>query len=121
MVNNNLNINLNSTVPLNSINHKSNQHRESSPYEFNKIQLKMLQRDGVVMVKMKVLVMEMMVMMIPMKSGAMPMTMATISPLREGISPADSCLPESFSLSGVFRLAEAAVSISEPPDLGFRG
>jgi hypothetical protein len=29
MVNNNLNINLNSTVPLNSINHKSNQHWES--------------------------------------------------------------------------------------------
>jgi hypothetical protein len=53
--------------------------------------------------------------MIPMKSGAMVMTMATISPLREGISPADFSLPESFSLSGVFRPAEAAVSISEPP------
>ena len=87
MVNNNLNINLNSTVPLNSINYKSNQHRESFPYEYNKIQLKMLQRDGVVMVEMKVLVMEMMMMTIPMKSGAMMMTMATISPLREGISP----------------------------------
>jgi hypothetical protein len=75
------------------------------------------------MVEMKVLVMKMMMMMIiPMKSGAMAMTMATISPLREGISPADFCLPESFSLSGVFRPAEAAVSISEPPfDLGFRG
>ena len=121
MVNNNLNINLNSTVPLNSINYKSNQHRESFPYEYNKIQLKMLQRDGVVMVEMKVLVMEMM-MMIPMKSGAMVMTMATISPLWEGISPADFSLPESFSLSGVLRPAEAAVSNSEPPsDLGFRG
>jgi hypothetical protein len=75
----------------------------------------MLQRDGVVMVKMKVLVMRMMVMMIPMKSSAMMMTMAMISPLRVGISPADSCLPESFSLSSVFRPAEAAVSISEPP------
>jgi hypothetical protein len=74
----------------------------------------MLQRDDVVMVKMKVLVMEIM-MMIPMKSGVMAMTMATISPLREGISPADSCLPESFSLSGIFRPVEAAVSISEPP------
>jgi hypothetical protein len=74
----------------------------------------MLQRDGVVMVEMKVLVMEMM-MMIPMKFGAMAMTMATIFPLREGISPADSCLPESFSLFGVFRPAEATVSISEPP------
>jgi hypothetical protein len=50
----------------------------------------MLQRDGVVMVEMEVLVMEMMVMTIPMKSGAMAMTMATISPLREGISPVDS-------------------------------
>jgi hypothetical protein len=82
----------------------------------------MLQRDGVVMVEMKVLVMERM-MMIPMKSGAMVMTMAMISPLREGISPVDSCLSESFSLSGIFCPAEAAVSISEPPplDLGFRG
>ena len=122
MVNNNLNINLNSTVPLNSINYKSNQHRESFPYEYNKIQLKMLQRDGVVMVEMKVLVMEMTMMMIPMKSSAMVMTMAMIFPLREGISLADFCLPESFSLSGVFRPVEAAVSISEPPlHLGFRG
>jgi hypothetical protein len=53
----------------------------------------MLQRDSVVMVEMKMLVMEMMMMMIPMKSGAMAMMMATISPLREGISLADSCLP----------------------------
>jgi hypothetical protein len=81
----------------------------------------MLQRDGVVMVKMKVLVMRMMVMMIPMKSSTMMMTMVMISPLRKGISPADFCLPESFSLSGVFRPAEAAVSICQPPDLGFRG
>jgi hypothetical protein len=71
---------------------------------------------------MKVLVMEMMMMMIPMKSGVMVMTMATISPLREGISLADFSLPESFSLSGVLCPAEAAVSNSEPPlDLGFRG
>jgi hypothetical protein len=74
----------------------------------------MLQRDGVVIVEMKVLVMVVM-MMIPMKSGAMAMMMATISPLREGISPADSCLPESFSLSGVFRPAEVAESISDGP------
>jgi hypothetical protein len=72
------------------------------------------------MVEMKMLVMVMM--MIPMKSGAMAMMMATISPLWEGISPVDSYLPESFSLSGVFRPAEAAVSISEPPShLGFQG
>ena len=115
MVNNNLNINLNSTVPLNSINYKSNQHRESFPYEYNKIQLKMLQRDGEVMVEMKVLVMEMMMMMIPMKSSATVMTMATIFPLREGIPPAEICLPErSFSL-GFFCPAEAAVSIFEHP------
>jgi hypothetical protein len=76
----------------------------------------MLQRDGVVMMEMKVLVMVMM-MMIPMKSGAMAMTMATISPLQEGISPAVSCLLESFSLSGVFRPAEAAESISDAPHL----
>jgi hypothetical protein len=61
----------------------------------------MLQRDGVVMVEMKVLMMMMMMMMvlmILMKSSAMMMTMATISPLREGIFPADFYLPESFSL-----------------------
>jgi hypothetical protein len=75
----------------------------------------MLQRDGVMMVEMKVLVMRMMVVMIPMKSNAMMMTMAMISPLWEGISPADSCLPESFSLSSVFCPAEAAVSISDAP------
>jgi hypothetical protein len=73
------------------------------------------------MVEMKVLVMEMMVMMIPMKSGVMAMTMAMISPLREGISLADSCLSEIFSLSGVFRPVEAVVSISEPPFLRFSG
>jgi hypothetical protein len=74
----------------------------------------MLQRDGVVMVEMKVLVMEMM-MMIPMKSDAMVMMIAMISSLREEISPADFCLPESFSLSSVFRPVEAAVSKSKPP------
>jgi hypothetical protein len=59
----------------------------------------MLQRDGVVMVEMKVLMMMMMVMMmIPMKSSVMIMTMAMISPLREGISPTDFCLSKSFSL-----------------------
>jgi hypothetical protein len=73
------------------------------------------------MVEMKVLVMEMMMIMILMKSGAMVMTMVTISPLQEGISLADFCLPESFSLSGVFRPAEAAVSNSEPPSLRFSG
>jgi hypothetical protein len=88
----------------------------------DKIQPKILQRDGVVMVEMKMLVMMMMVMMIPMKSSMMVMMMATISPLREGISPADFCLPESFLSLCVFRPAEVAVSISDSPfDLGFRG
>jgi hypothetical protein len=41
----------------------------------------MLQRDGAVMVKMKVLVMMVMEMMIPVKPSSMVMTMATISPL----------------------------------------
>ena len=54
---------------------------------------------------MMVLAVEMM-MMIPMKSSLMTVTM--ISPLREGISPTDSCLPESFSLSVVFRPVAAA-------------
>ena len=59
------------------------------------------------MMVVMVLVMEMM-MMIAMKSSSMTVTMAMISPLREGISPADFSLPESFSLSVVFRPVEAA-------------
>ena len=59
------------------------------------------------MMVVMVLVVEMM-MMITIKSSSMTVTMATISPLREGISPADFSLPESFSLSGVLRLVEAA-------------
>jgi hypothetical protein len=74
----------------------------------------MLQRDGMVMVNMKVLVMMVMKMMIPMKRSLMVMTMAMISPLREGIPSADFCLPESFSSLGVFRPAEAVESISDP-------
>ena len=56
--------------------------------------------------------MEMMVvmMMIPMKSSLMVVLMATISPLREGILPAEFCLSKrSFSI-GVFRPTEAAKS-----------
>ena len=71
---------------------------------------------------MMVLVVEMMMMMIPMKSSSMTVTMATISPLREGISPADFSLPESFSLSGVFRLVEAAeYFLDVPPRLRVSG
>ena len=36
-------------------------------------------------------------------------------PLPEGISPADSCPPESSFLSGVLRPAEAAVTLREVP------
>jgi hypothetical protein len=114
MINNNLDINLNSTVSLNSINCKSNQHRESFPYELDKIHPKMLQLDGVVMTVMRVLVM-MVMMMIPMKPNSMAVTMATISPLREGISPEDFCLPESFLSLCVFHPAEAMESICDPP------
>jgi hypothetical protein len=119
MVNKNLNINLNSTVSLNSINYKSNQHRESFPKELDKIQLKMLQRDGMVMVKIMVLVMMVMEMMMPMKSSSMVMMMAMISPLWEGISPVDFCLPESFYLS-VFSAPQRRRSLSLIPPLGVR-
>jgi hypothetical protein len=118
-INNNLNINLNPMVSLNSINYKSNQHRESFPYELDRIHPKMLHRNGVMMKMMKVLVM-MVMMMIPMKPSSMTMTMAMISPLREGISPADFCLLESFLSLCVFCPAEAAESICDPPwVLGF--
>jgi hypothetical protein len=75
----------------------------------------MLQRDGVVMMVMKVLVMMVIKMMTPMKSSSMAVTMAMISPLREGISLADFCLPESFLSLCVFRPIEAVESISDPP------
>jgi hypothetical protein len=80
----------------------------------------MLQRDGVVMMEMEVLLV--MMMMILMKSGVMVMMMAMISPLLEGISPADFCLPESFSLSVFFApQRRQSLSLSSPLDLGFRG
>jgi hypothetical protein len=93
MINNNLDINLNSTVSPNSINYMSNQHRENFPYELDKIHPKMLKQDGMVMMMMKVLVM---MMTIPMKPNSVAVMMAMISPLRERISPADFCLSESF-------------------------
>jgi hypothetical protein len=83
----------------------------------------MLQWDGVVMVEMKVQMMMMVVMMIPMKSSAMMMMMmmATISPLQEGISLADSSLSESFYLS-VFSASQRRRCLSlMPPSLRFSG
>jgi hypothetical protein len=76
----------------------------------------MLQWDEVVMVEMKVLVMEMMMMMIPMKSSAMVMTIAMISPLWEGISPANFSLPESF-FSLVFSATQRrlCLTLNPPP------
>jgi hypothetical protein len=68
------------------------------------------------MVEMKVLVMEMTTMMIPMKSSAMVMTMAMISPLREGISPADFFLPESF-FSLVFSAPQRRLCLTLSPPL----
>jgi hypothetical protein len=65
----------------------------------------MLQRDGVVMMVMKMLVVLVMIMMIPRKPSSMTVTMAMISPLREGISPADFSLPENFLFVCVFRSA----------------
>jgi hypothetical protein len=106
-------------VSLNSINYKSNQHRESFPYELDKIHPKMLQRDGVVMMVMKVLVM--MMMMVPMKPSSMAVMMATISPLQGGISTVDFCLSKSFLSVCVFHPAEAAESICDPPGLRFSG
>ena len=63
---------------------------------------------------MVVMMMMMMTMMIPMKSSSMTVTMATISSPREGIYPADFSLLESFSLSVVFRPAEAAEYFCDP-------
>jgi hypothetical protein len=68
-----------------------------------------------VMVKMMVLVMMVMKMMILMKPSSMVMTMVMISPLWEGISLIDFCLPESFFSLGVFCPAEAVESIYDPP------
>src|SRR3954451_24563738 len=78
----------------------------------------MLQWNEVEMVMRMVLMMEVMVMMIPMKSSSMVVTMAMISPSPGGISPADFCLPERSFLSGVFRPAAAANS-SDCLSLGF--
>jgi hypothetical protein len=50
-----------------------------------------------VMIVMKVLMAMVMMMMMLMNPSSMAMTMATISPLREGISSADFCL-RAFSL-----------------------
>jgi hypothetical protein len=74
----------------------------------------MLQRDGMVMMEMEVLVKKMM--MILMKSSVMVMTTAMISPLREGVSLADFCLPESFSLS-VFSAPQRRRCLSLSPPL----
>src|SRR4051812_42227865 len=105
IMDNNLNINNNPMVPLTSINYNSNQYRESFPQELKQYPTQLLQWDGVVMM----VLVEMMVwmMMIPMKPSLMTVLMATVSPLREGIPPAEICLSErSFSL-GVFCPLEA--------------
>jgi hypothetical protein len=73
----------------------------------------MLHRDGVVTMVMMVLVM----MMIPMNPSSMMVTMAMISPLREGIS-----LAELFLSLSIFLHAEAAEYFSDgSPSLKFLG
>jgi hypothetical protein len=79
----------------------------------------MLQWDGMVMMVMKVLVVMVMMMMIPMKPSSMMVMMATISPLREGISPANFCLPSLCVFSAPQRRQSLSVILS--PFLGFRG
>ena len=76
-----------------------------------RLDMRLRQRDGVEMMVAMVLMVDMM-MMITMKSSSMTVTMATVSPLREGISQADFSLPERLSLSGVFRFAVAAEYVS---------
>src|SRR4051812_13188698 len=119
VMDNNLNINNNPMVPLTSINYNSNRHRESFPNELSKYSTRLLQQDGVVMMVL-VDMMVWMMMMIPMKSSLTMVLMAMISPLREGISPAEICLPKSSFSLDVFRPAEAAeIYLWSPLVLGF--
>jgi hypothetical protein len=72
------------------------------------------------MMVMKVLV-AIVMMMISMKCSSMMLTMAMISPLREGISPADFYLRRAFSLC-VFSTPQRQWSISViPPGFRFSG
>jgi hypothetical protein len=71
----------------------------------------MLQRDDVVMMVMKVLVAMVVMIMIPMKPSSMTMTMAMISPLREGISQQISACQRAFSLC-VFSAPQRRQSLS---------
>ena len=107
---NNLNINSNSMVHSIASTTKSNQHRESFPYELCKIQRNCYSNMEMVMRVLMVMMVVVMMMMIPMKSSLMVVLIATISPLREGIPPAEICLPERYFSLGVFRPAEAAKS-----------
>jgi hypothetical protein len=81
----------------------------------------MLQRDVVVMMVMKVLEVMVMMMMIPMKPSSMTTTMAMIFPLREGISPVDFYLSESFLSVCVFSAPQRhrSLSVILPLALGF--
>jgi hypothetical protein len=80
----------------------------------------MLQRDGVVMMVMKVLVM--MMMTIPMKPNSMMVTMAMISPSGKEFPRQISVCRRAFSLS-VFSFPQRRQSLSviPLPVLGFRG
>ena len=96
---NNLNINNNSMVHSIALTIKSNQHRESFPYELWQDSTNCYSNMDMVMRVLLMMMVVMMMMMIPMKSSLMVVLMAMISPLQEGISLADFCLPDSsFSL-----------------------
>jgi hypothetical protein len=71
----------------------------------------MLQRDGIVMMVMKVLVM---MTVIPMKPNSMAMTMATISPSGKEFPRQISTCQRAFSLC-VFSAPQRWQSLSIPP------
>src|SRR4051812_15922968 len=80
------------------------------------VSTQLLQRYGVVVV----VLVEMM--MILMKSSLMTVSMAMVSPLREGISLADFCMPESSLSLCVFCPAEAMEYLFDgSPSLKFSG
>jgi hypothetical protein len=97
----------------------SNQHRESFPYELDKIHPKMLQQDGMVMMVMKVLVAMVMMMVIPMKPGSMTVM---IPPSGKEFPWQISACRRAFSLC-VFSAPQRRWSLSAIllPILGFWG
>ena len=100
---------------------KSNQHRESFPYELCKIQRNCYRNMEMVMRVLMVMMVVMMMMMIPMKSSLMVVLMATISPLRKEFPRQKSVWQRDLSLS-VFSAPQRRrnLSVVAPRVLGFR-